>query len=201
MPGFNVGRFFDDCNGVGLVGNPNFLGNGTETARRHRFRLSVSPLAGVTDFQLIIPIACEQIDRPTLRIQSETVWNGADFSRVPLRGEYEPITATFYEIIQDSSASVSSTTEDYSLTLEALLQWWTNASFSVQHSRSGFEAARRVDVLIEQLNGTGGTIWAYHLLRCWPHIMNPDSLSYKDSEISKIQVTLNFDKVIELRLP
>jgi hypothetical protein len=93
MPGFNVGRFFDDCNGVGLVGNRNFLGNGTETARRHRFRLSVSPLAGVTDFQLIIPIACEQIDRPTLRIQSETVWNGADFSHVPLRGEYEPIGA------------------------------------------------------------------------------------------------------------
>lgn len=218
MPGFNLGYAFtsgsctqqtitvpDGRGGTkqvtvgtaGLIGNSSDLGNTRETARQHRFKLSVTELPGVTDFSKIVMVACEKIDRPVMRIQSETIWNGADYARVPLRGEYDPVNATLYELLRDSGSS-SQIFSDRNMTLEALLQWWTNASFSFKHSRSGFTQARQVDVLIEQLNGTGGTIWAYRLLRCWPQILNPDSLDYKNSDISKVQVTLNFDKVIEL---
>jgi len=199
MPGFNVGHFFGECEdgAPGLNGAPSIVPNVTETARRHRYELILSSLPGnrAADsifFPLIVPLACESLDRPTMRIQKERVWNGADYANVPLRGEYDPINVTLYEVLRDDdSAPIAN------WTLESVLSWWTNSSFSVIHSRPGFATSRRVTATIKMLNGLGNPIWAYRLHRCWPEVISPDSLTYKNSEIATVALTLNFDKVEE----
>ena len=113
-----------------------------------------------------------------------------------MRGEYDPINATIYEILRDDG-NAEGHIAIANWTLESILSWWTNSSFSFRHSRPGFNFARRVTAVIKQLNGVGAPVWSYKLHNCWPEIVNPDNLSYKDSDIAKVQVTLNFDKVEE----
>ena len=192
MPGFNLGTDFPgSCHdGSGLTGAESLLPNTTETARRHRFRLTISTEAiqGSNVFLPdIVQIACESIDRPILRISKERVYQGADYINVPLRGEYDPVVAVFYEVEGF----------DTDITVKALMAWWTASSFDFVNSKPGRPEDRRANVVIEQLNGVGDPIWTYILHRCWPEIVSPDNLSYKSSDVAKTQLTLNFDKCEE----
>lgn len=190
MPGFDLGRIFSDCNGVGLSGESRPISNTIETARLNRFIFTMSD----PNFPLDVEIACEYIERPIARVQKERVWNGGDYINVPLRLEYDPISIKFYEILRDSND------EAYlNYSARAISDWLSKASFNSKNSRQGFARHRRISTRIMQLNGLGEIIWTYKLLRCWPEIITPDALNYKISDISKIQISLNFDKVIETR--
>lgn len=209
MPGFDVGFKSiyscgaDESEGTissGYKGAPkSSLRHTVETARKNRFELSVNATmirtsSGTVNFPMDISLACMSIDRPTLRVQKERVWNGADYINVPLRGEYDPIQAVLYEVLRDGSTKGKAIAN---WTMESVLSWWTNSSFNFQHSRTAFRDARRATVVIKQLNGAGDPIWAYRLHNCWPEIVSPDSLSYKSSDIATTAVTLSFDKVEE----
>ncbi len=190
MPGFDLGRIFSDCNGVGLSGEQSFISNTIETARLNRFIFATSDV----NFPIDVEVACEYIERPVARVQKERVWNGADYTNVPLRLEYDPISIKFYEILRDSNS------EAYlNYSAQVISNWLSRSSFDSKNSRQGFARHRRISAFIMQLNGLGETIWSYKLLRCWPEIITPDALNYKVSDISKVQILLNFDKVIETR--
>lgn len=204
MPGFNLGNF---GNGIGCTnaigdGASSIVPNTLETARRHRFvaRITFPPGYGfnIGGFFAAEPllIACESIERPTSRIITERVWNGADYINVPLRVEFDPIAIVLYEITIDSIRD-QRPVANVDLGAKAALRWWTKGAFDYQNSRMNFPAARRIPIDIYALNGVGGIIWSYKLLHCWPEVIIPDGFDYKSSEIAKIRLTVQFDKAIQ----
>lgn len=169
--------------------------------------LEFSPGGDQASFTRLLPfivtLSCESIDRPNLRINTERVWNGADYINVPLRGEYDPITVSLYEITKDIPSQRGNRPVDFraisNLTAESILSYWTNTTFDFKQSRNNYPDARRATVSIYQLNGLGEIIWGYKLYRCWPETVSPETLDYRDSDIAKTRLTLHFDKVEENR--
>jgi hypothetical protein len=208
MPGFDIGKEFDDCysifgfgnNGIALSGQRAFVGpNTSETARNNRFRISIYLNAANAEVSEVVSFACETIDRPIIKTVKEAVWNGADFMHVPLRqAPYDPITVVLYEIVKDYiSTSFLFNAPGRNITVAEMLKWWTNGVFDPSSSRTAYPEARRTTVSIEMLNGIGDVIWEYNLLRCWPEMIQGSSMNHTSSDISRTTLSLSFDRIAQ----
>lgn len=215
MPGFNISQLKAGCYAT-IGSNNSSLPNNLETARSNRFRLSLSipietgkgPILEPSGF---VTLACESITRPVRIINEEKVYNGADYINVPLRPQYEPIDAVFYEILSNNSDVEKPITDivgpglavannvEHNLTVEEIMLWWTRGVFDAGGSRTTYQASRRTTVIISMLDGQGRSIWTYMLHRCWPKSIAPDPLDNKNSNILKTKVTLVYDKLTEYK--
>lgn len=205
MPGFNIGKDLPACNVQIGDNSNNIIPNTIETARSNRFELSLSiPVSGsrvrAPFGDKITTLACETISRPIVRIEKESVYNGADYINVPLRAKYEPIEVSIYEILNDSLASSLGipSFNEYNRIAEETLIWWTRGAFDPYGSRVTYPQSRRTVATITMLSSTGTPIWYYNLHRAWPEAIMPDGLDYKTGSISKLKMTLVFDKLHEI---
>jgi hypothetical protein len=146
-------------------------------------------------------LACQSISRPSPRAIVERVWNYVNYINVPLRQEYDTITAVFYELFDDTAARVvdysdpdAPVTSMYtSITAKQIFSWWTNTVFDVYELKTHHPIARKSTVVIEQLDGYGKKVWSYKLFNCYPMTLIPGTLDNKSGDIAKYEIMLSYD--------
>lgn len=201
MPGFNIGKVLSGCNLQYGTDQNDFLPNTIETARSNRFELIlIPPNVGPLLFDSRVAFACESISRPVVRSEKEQVFNGTDYINVPLRVKYEPIEITLYEILKPTShGNPDETSDAYNLTALDMWDWWTQSVFDPNKSRMTYPNSRRSTIQITMFSGAGALCWSYELYRAWPEAIVPSGLDYKTGAISKLVLTVSYDKYKEIR--
>lgn len=200
MPGFNIPNFqFGNCDGAyeDKFIDSSYIPHNIETARSHRFKLTIRNGVDKTlssDTNDYFTVACETIDRPSPKMMTERVWNYNNYVNIPLRLDYDPISIQFYEVVGEQSQH-----DNINITSSRIFEWWTRTVFDFNKLVTHFPKARKQTVVIEHLDGFGGTIWSYLLLNCYPLSIIPDQLSHSSGEISRTQVLLNFDACYQAR--
>ena len=198
MPGFNI-PVERGC--VQLFGDSRptpGISNAVDTNRKCRFMFTISKtIADSAPDQRIFQAACEYIDRPTLKISKELVWQGADYINVPMRGSYDPITVVFYEVIDNDTIIQEQFPWFRNVTTKVVQSWWSRYVYDFKRSRNLPASKRDLEVNISMLDGLGRKLWSYYLLRCWPESVIPDTFSAGEADISRVKLLLSFDKVYE----
>lgn len=160
-----------------------------ETARKHRYVLDVlEPLGTRSDGILLF---LEKCTRPAPEFDEITIHNGQDEIYRPGKHRWRPVEFTFYEKLQgDSGSSVNQATE-------MLYQWWAESVAIVRESKLVPAADIYKNAELQMLDGIGNSVWTYFIYDCWPQKISPADLSYSDSDISVITVTLRYNKAEE----
>lgn len=204
MPGFNVGIKVPGCNIQAPSFEDDILSNTVETARSNRFKLLITTPVGSINGNAFsdrkVSLSCETISRPSVRIEKELVYNGSDYINVPLRAKFDPIELVLYEILSDSNGILTAdqSAVTYNKTAFNVLTWWVGGVFNHYRSRTAVPSARRSTVEILMLNGAGYITWGYRLHRAWPEFIEPSGSDYKSGAISKIKMTVCYDKLEEI---
>lgn len=206
MPGFNIpNQYTPNCgennvngeaSGAFTVDAP-FAGPAhlSETARKHRYRLEIlGPLGqysmgGSTGILMFL----EKCTRPTPEVDEIVIHNGQDEIYRPGKHRWSPVEFTFYEKTRGNDVQVDEAAE-------LIYQWWgqTMINLNTSEHRTPTDYYRRAH--LQMLDGVGNPIWTYYLHDCWPQKVSPIDLSYSDSDIATITVTLRFNKAEERRI-
>jgi len=206
MPGFDIG-VPDACH-EGIDGeytppknkreySPS---NTEETARRYRYEFEVlEPLDRDTRGSTFLLLFAYKATRPTPEIDRITIHNGQDEIYRPGKNRWAPIEITFYERLAEESDD-----QYYDQAAELLFKWWGGTNYGLpggvihlEQSLHGYNYKKPCQLAM--LDGTGGMVWGYYLANCWPMKISPCDISYADTEIADITVTLSYDKAIEKR--
>ncbi len=124
--------------------------------------------------------------RPTPEVDKITIHHGQEEIGVPGKVRWKPIEITFYEIIEDMD------------TVANYLNFWHQKSMiDVENSAQRPPAEYRLTCQLAMLDGAGKPVWNYNMYECWPSTVGPCELSYTDSDLAEITVTLELSKVIE----
>lgn len=201
MPGFNIGSTLNGCSIKFGDDSKNIISNAIETARTNRFELSLSiPIKNARTNKIvfsdnIVTLSCQSITRPIVEIEKEVVYNGADYINVPLRAKYSPVNVVFYEILSGKIPN------EINATASDIVSWWALGAWNRKSSRTTYPESRRTTASISMLTGIGTLVWKYTLHRCWPETITPTILDYENGSISKIELSLVYDKFMEDYLP
>ena len=177
MPGFN------------LTAKDEGYDNGIETARKHRWKVSITipDEPAVADFlQLsIISFFAKSCNVPSVSYDELVVHNGQDKIVLPGKWNYKPVDIVFYEILKSSKEFPSG---EYSLSHQLMLLTPNSARFSKINNYYRFNTK------IEMLNGRGATTTTYELHECYIEKFEPSDLDYSDTNISELTLTLKYNR-------
>lgn len=178
MPGFNIPS--SGCGGggggAGSLANPNI-----EVARNHRYLFET--LGPLTSF------ACyaKKCTRPVMEVDKIVMHRGQDEISMAGKQRWSPIEITFYEIV-----------DGIDVVAQALHEWHGRATVDVRNSRVGQQSVYKQNCSLAMLDGYGLPVWMYQMFDCWPSKVTPCQLSYTDTELAEITVTLEVNKAIEV---
>jgi len=174
MPGFNI-------NGDGS--GPASL---TEVVRTHRWRLEFDQIHKLSNVQLYA-LSCQ---RPSMQIDTNNMHYKQNQIRMPAKYRWNPINVKFYE------------TADFELgvTTSSIFDYWANNNPVVNFNTNTINNKFRTNTSIYLETGDGSDIHLYVLNNAWPSKVDPSELSYANSDISTIQVTLTYDSASEKKL-
>lgn len=168
-----------------------------ETARRHRWRLEISPGGYFGGKFGDIEIYAHKATRPTPEIDVATIHHSQDEIYLPGKNRWAPIDISFYEIIKEGMSNI---------TAEYIYDWWSRDVVNISKSRiaqrldrpdqSGVGGLKRLCILT-QLDGYGDGRYAYILYGCWPEKVSPEDLNFDESKICEISLRLRYDKAVE----
>lgn len=200
MPGFDVG-IFGACHDTGVPdGRKSGPQNVEETARRHRYEFQVlEPLDRDTEGSTFLLFFAYRATRPTPEIDKITIHNGQDEIYRPGKHRWNPIDITFYERVSQIEES-----QYYDQPAKLLYKWWAGTPYGTAggmiHLDVSLQGTKyKKPCQLAMLDGYGQPIWSYYLANAWPVKVSPCDLSYADTEIADITVTLSYDKAIEER--
>lgn len=164
-------------------------GINVETARKHRYLLEVlSPLGSSSaDGILFFLKACT---RPSAEIDEIVIHNGQDEIYRPGKNRWRALDMTFYEVLSTENDEKHS-----DLAANKIFSWWARKVLNIDKSR--LQVNPTVDMQLSMLDGSGRSVWTYYLYRCWPLKITPSDLSYADTDLAEISLTLRFDKADE----
>jgi hypothetical protein len=131
----------------------------------------------------------EKCTRPTLEVDEITIHNAQDEIYRPGKQRWSPIEFTFYEKADDRVDEVA----------ERIYSWWGQTMIALTRSTHNRVTNYYKSAVLQMLDGVGHPIWSYYLYDCWPQKVSPIELSYSDSDIATITVTLRFNKAEEKR--
>lgn len=195
MPGFHI-PLVNECHDIDAFrGRSTFDGptNSRETARKHRYSLEVVTRLGeavLGDRDRGMLLFLNKCTRPSVEIDQITIHNGQDEIFRPGKHHWNPVEFTFYEVLNDSDPP----TENQAAA--SMFRWWAENTIDIRRSRI-MPPEFTADCELDMLDGSGNSVWTYHLYRAWPIKIAPADLSYSSSEISEISATLRFDKAFE----
>ena len=194
MPGFNIPLNAKCVDTDAFKESGTYVGphNTVETARVHRYRLEIlEPLQSVVLF-------CEKCTRPTPEIDEIVIHNGQDEIYRPGKQRWSPIEFTFYEKLRggDPLTGIGDQTDE---TAELIYKWWGETMIDLTRSAHNPVKDYYKQAQLQMLDGVGNPVWTYFIYDCWPQKVSPTDLSYSDSEIATITVTLRFNKAQERR--
>ena len=193
MPGFNIPMEASSC-GAGSSSGPSHT---TETARKHRYELEVlEPLGQGSQGQGgdSLLLFLKKCTRPSIEIDEIVIHSGQDELFRPGKQHWKPIEFTFYEKLKGSKNG--SLNDECA---EKIWKWWANAMIDVKTSLHKPPSQYLKDTQLTMLDGDGSSVWKYYIYDCWPSKISPSDLSYTDTDIAEISVTLRYSKAWEVR--
>ena len=190
MPGFSIPIVNSDNCPSADVGASSSEGasNIIEVARKNRYKLELLEPFGTFSNGIIAYL--KKCTRPTIEYERITIHNSGSIIHRPGKLLWKPVTFTFYELAGTVSSTINKTAE--------LIYNWR--SLSMVDSATGLHKPPSVymkTVRLSMLDGDGLAIWKYVLYDCWPSNVDPADLSYNDSEIADISVTLQYSRAVE----
>jgi hypothetical protein len=194
MPGFNIPA--ESCLDENAFKESSaYTGPGhlSETARKHRYLLEVfEPMEGKgADSNLLMYL--EKCTRPTPEIDEIVIHNGQDEIYRPGKNKWNPLEFTFYEKLSGSEPG-----SFRNAAAENLYNWWAKSMIILSDSKQGKPQDYYKNAYLQLLDGVGNPVWTYKIYDCWPQKITPAQMSYSESEISTIVVTLRFNKAEEV---
>ena len=218
-----VCQFFEY--GIGpTTGDAGYAGpsNIIETARKNRYRLagimnggtdSQSSTSGTSSTGYGSPLStfmgaaqfllyAYKCSRPSIDYQVIEIHNGAEQITRPGKIIYNNVEFTFYEIMEtsitDAQTGSGNSAPPVTKSVSNFLYKWHS---EIMYDRIG-AMLRRPDqflatVDLDMLDGVGKSVYKYRMYDCWPSKVSPSDLSYVDSEICDITVTLQLNRYIE----
>lgn len=199
MPGFNI-NVQNPCVGewdTELTNTPAYIGpkQDIELARSHRYKLEVlDPLgnAGASSGSGIL-LFLEKCTRPTPEIDEITIHSGQDEIYRPGKNRWNPVEFTFYEKLDGKPQQGALKNS----AAERIYRWWAETMINTAISAHNpvVDYYRRAE--LSMLDGYGADIWTYYLYDCWPVKVSPSDLDYSSTDLSRITVTLRYNKAQE----
>lgn len=183
IPGFNI-PFSDAC-GSTIPGGPH---NTVETARKHRYLVQVLEPFGNGEFGILL--YAYKCTRPNIEIDQVMIHNAQDEISRPGKQHWKPVEFTFYEKLQGGSSL-------FSQAAQLIYFWWGSTMINLETSLHNEPSQYLKNTQLDMLDGSGDSIWSYFLLDSWPSKVSPSDLSYTDSNIAEISVTLSYAKAKE----
>lgn len=176
MPGFNI-------NGTGGE-----LSGTYETARSHRWRVTVTKFRGDRD----VILAAKSAGRPAPEIAQNTIHHKQTEIYWPGKHKWSPVSMTFYELVDDNNVN---------MTASAMFNWWAREVIDTRTNNINNDWHKQITV--EQLAGNGGgeytvpAVWSYSLLDAWPFKVEPSELDYSLSDLSTVRVDFRYNMAVE----
>jgi hypothetical protein len=197
MPGFNIPSQADSTCGFSDIPTNNTLSTSTlplhtvETIRSHRYKIEV-----LSDFDKILMYA-HRAQRPIIEFDRMVINNGLEEIYRPGKYRWQPITVTFYEIV-DKPGDVPVNT-----TAETIYKWVNSAKGVADFKKSIINKPVKPDGYLRDLiisleDGLGKSAWKYQLFDAWPMNITPDELDYSSSSIQCITLTISYNKALEI---
>lgn len=163
MPGFIVG-------GGGGPGPP----NGIETLRNHRWAIdNFGPLSGND------AIVARDLQLPDLKIERQEILGGLLWYKYAKAVKWDDAVVVFYD-----DGKISAAVQKW------ISQVYSNATGIGSHNpSSGYKSRCKFNLLA----GDGSTKSSITLFNAWPVSKSEGKLSYTDSQLKLLTVTLAFD--------
>ena len=174
MPGFTIP-------GISGGGGGNTPKSTMETARQHRWTLTVLPQGGDQ-----VRLYASKCDRPIPEIDVIKIHHGQDEISIAGKNRWAPIHITFYEIIAGSDT-----------TAQFLNDWAMRKVILIHSSKQGSQFSYKQSVELQMEDGFGKAVWTYKIYDAWPSKVSPTTVDYSDINMATIECTLEFSKAEE----
>ena len=139
-----------------------------------------------------LTIACKSCDMPQLTTTDNVIDRLNDKVYTPGKSEYNSISMSFYEYIQDATTGGNgSGNSDKSA--GAILYAWQQ---EVHNAKSGKQGAKKnisKNVAIVQIDGNGNAVRVWNLYRAWPTTVEFASVDSTDGSPQEVTLTLRYD--------
>lgn len=190
MPGFNIpaescldeNAFKEDAAYTGA-------NHVIETSRSHRYLLEIfEPMEGKGNTLLYL----EKCTRPSPEFDEIVIHNGQDEIYRPGKNKWGPLEFIFYEVLRGNEPGSFKNS-----VAENLYEWWAKTMIILSDSKQGKPQDFYKNAYLQLLDGVGNPVWSYKIYDCWPQKISPSQLSYSESEIATISISLRFNKAEE----
>jgi hypothetical protein len=168
----------------------------TETARKHRYMLEVLAPLNFDSFLLFL-LKCT---RPGVEIDEIAIHNGQDEIFRPGKQHWKAVDFTFYEMLKDNGTGPAAQMDLIDRAAQLIYDWWSRLMINVGSSLHMPPENYLRDASLDMLDGNGSAVWSYALYDCWPSKISPCDLSYADTAIAEISVTLRYSKAREFKV-
>ncbi len=187
MPGFKIPYFPAGC---GLADNGNGPSAAVETARAHRYQLSILEPMGTQSQGMLLFL--EKCNRPAPEFDKIMIHSAQDEIPRPGKIHWRDIELSFYEKL---SGEANGMLENQCARL--IYEWWSKSMFDIERSLFKAPSSYLKDCELQMIDGDGVPVWTYKLYDCWPLKVSPSDLNYEESNISTITVTLAYARAKE----
>jgi len=199
MPGFDITINQSSCDDARLLGwrvnelPPGYYGptHKVEIGRKHRYKFeTLSPLGDGADGILFYGHKC---GRPTIEVDVIKIHHGQDEIYRPGKQRWIPFDITFYEVYKGDAENMYQT----NTTASMMYNWWASTMIDITISLHNDVRDYYKDAILQLLDGSGSKTYEYFLYDCWPSKISPSDLSYSESALTEITVTLCYNKAKE----
>jgi hypothetical protein len=188
MPGFNIPNQSPGC-----PTNPDQRGqpsNTVETARRHRYLLEVLEPLGQLDNGILLFL--EKCTRPSPEYDKIVIHSSQTEISRPGKTHWKEVEFSFYEKLDGSdNGSLESTCA------KLIYEWHAKTMVNIVTSLHNPPSQYLKNATLQMLDGDGSPVWTYNIYDAWPMKVSPSDLSYSDTDISTIAVTLAYARAKE----
>ena len=139
-----------------------------------------------------LTIACKSCDIPKLTTSDQVLDRINDKVYVPGKSEYDTISLSFYEFIQDKINSGDGDGNSRQ-SAGAILYAWQQ---QIHNAKSGVQGAKKNiahNLAIVQIDGNGNAVRVWNVYRAWPTTVEFANLDSADDAVQEVNVTLRFD--------
>jgi len=188
MPGFDVSAINAQCHDSDAFTTPSkysgYAAN-VETARAHRYKFEIlKPLEHLL-------LYAYKAGRPSYEVDDMVIHSAQDEIYRPGKTHLKTIDISFYEYLSPMDPPFTDTTASQ------IYKWWAESMVDITTSLHKPLDQYMFECQLDMLDGVGMPVWTYFMYDCWPLKVTPSELSYADTGIADITVTLRYSKFQE----
>lgn len=139
-----------------------------------------------------LTIACKSCDIPKLTTSDQVLDRINDKVYVPGKSEYDTISMSFYEFIQDEIKSGGGDGNS-NQSAGAILYAWQQQIHNVKSGVQGAKKNIAKNLAIVQIDGNGNAVRVWNVYKAWPTTVEFANLDSADDGIQEVNVTFRFD--------